>query len=85
MERCPFTLAANSLGGRVPRKRVRVSDSWPVILSTWVRSSTPLARPASKAETNQHQHSSDSGGAMCMIRRCNSQQVCLDVIADSGV
>ena len=39
------------LGGRVPRKRVRVSLSCPVTRSTSVRSSTPLASPA--AHPNQ--------------------------------
>ena len=46
MERWDLTLAANNLGGRVPRKRVLVSDSCPVILSTCVLSNTPFANPA---------------------------------------
>ena len=46
MERRPRTATANSLGGRVPRKRVRVSLSCPVTLSTSVRSSSPVIRPA---------------------------------------
>mmetsp|Transcript_4233 Transcript_4233/g.10630 ORF Transcript_4233/g.10630 Transcript_4233/m.10630 type:complete len:287 (-) Transcript_4233:546-1406(-) len=45
MARCPRSVVANSLGGRVPRKRVRVSLMAPVTRSISVRSSTPLARP----------------------------------------
>ena len=54
MERCPFTAAANSLGGRVPKKRVRVSDSCPVILSTCVLSNTPFAKPADQNTLTAH-------------------------------
>ena len=46
MERRPRTGTAKSFGARVPRKRVRVSLSCPVTLSTSVRSSSPFIRPA---------------------------------------
>ena len=51
MERLPRTGTANSLGARVPRKRVRVSLSCPVTLSTSVRSSSPFMRPATSSST----------------------------------
>ena len=47
MERLPRTGTAVSLGLRTPRKRVRVSLSCPVTLSTSVLSSRPFSRPAS--------------------------------------
>mmetsp|Transcript_11543 Transcript_11543/g.24166 ORF Transcript_11543/g.24166 Transcript_11543/m.24166 type:complete len:427 (-) Transcript_11543:1073-2353(-) len=42
---CPRTVVEKSLGARAPRKRVRVSESWPVTRSTSVRRSTPFCRP----------------------------------------
>ena len=46
MERLPRTGTAVSLGLRTPRKRVRVSLSCPVTLSTSVLSSRPFSRPS---------------------------------------
>mmetsp|Transcript_14811 Transcript_14811/g.36277 ORF Transcript_14811/g.36277 Transcript_14811/m.36277 type:complete len:230 (+) Transcript_14811:790-1479(+) len=45
MAGAPRTDTACRRGGRAPRKRARVSLSWPVTRSTSARSSTPLARP----------------------------------------
>ena len=47
MERFPRTGTAASLGLRTPRKRVLVSLSCPVTLSTSVLSSNPFSNPAS--------------------------------------
>ena len=62
MERLPRTDTANSLGGLVPKKRVRVSLSCPVTLSTSVLSSTPFSSPATTMEiishSNNHSNSS---------------------------
>lgn len=68
MERFPRTGTAVSLGRRTPRKRVLVSLSCPVTLSTSVRSSSPFSNPGAHTHhLNQTNKDGVTGGPVAWV------------------